>query len=478
MYNKINKRSMSASSIKGGYTLHLYLIFILIGFAYLLGITGSHKYSSVLYIAVTLILAVSLVKRPYLYIALIVHLYLFTPFVRRVIDYDLGYSTYNYYGLAPIIASLVSLLIIGKLIANFSQWSVLLPQIIAVIYAYAIGVVNNGFMSATYSLTDWIVPTILAVYVSSNWKQLEIIESSYVRGIKVCMTIIGLYAIIQFLVLPKWDALWMNNVPMTSIGEPLPYRVRVFSTMNSPMILAPVMAGFVFIMFSVRSKIGWVVAGFGTVGILLSLVRSTWGAMAIGFLMLVFLITMNKPKLGIQIGLGGLLLGLIITYSIYLSPMYERIGERIDTLTGIENDVSYSERTKFYKQMAIRAFTNVIGDGLGSVGKSQVLNKTSLSDKTAFDSGLMEIPTVLGLFGGTLYAMSFILLFSRIIKKEIIFNQGLHQGLVIVIIIYLVQLPFANRMIGPAGVFLYISIGLLLAARAKIRQFNLRMQND
>ncbi len=47
----------------------------------------------------------------------------------------------------------------------------------------------------------------------------------------------ALYGIAQFVLLPEWDAQWMRNVielGLDSIGQPEPFAVRVFSTMNSP----------------------------------------------------------------------------------------------------------------------------------------------------------------------------------------------------------------------------------------------------
>ena len=44
----------------------------------------------------------------------------------------------------------------------------------------------------------------------------------------------GLYGFLQYLDPPIWDRYWMAYTTIASIGQPEPYMVRVFSTLNAP----------------------------------------------------------------------------------------------------------------------------------------------------------------------------------------------------------------------------------------------------
>ena len=63
-------------------------------------------------------------------------------------------------------------------------------------------------------------------------------EAKLVRTFLEIGTLAGAYALYQFVAIPPWDAEWMRNVEMTSIGLPEPFAVRVFGTLHAPGVLA------------------------------------------------------------------------------------------------------------------------------------------------------------------------------------------------------------------------------------------------
>jgi hypothetical protein len=104
--------------------------------------------------------------------------------------------------------------------------------------------VMAGLTSVTYFIN--INLSMSAIYASGlavvTWILIGLITSGRVpdiwplvyRTFPYLGAIIGLYGLLQFFFLPKWDRAWMIASKLDSIGAPLPEQVRVFGTAESP----------------------------------------------------------------------------------------------------------------------------------------------------------------------------------------------------------------------------------------------------
>lgn len=99
-------------------------------------------------------------------------------------------------------------------------------------YGSVVGLFKNGIVFA-YDLANYVIPLLLLPYLAikpMKAKELDRLLYSYAN----IAVLVAIYGIIQYLTVPPWDAFWMNNVEMNSIGIPEPLQIRVFSSMNSP----------------------------------------------------------------------------------------------------------------------------------------------------------------------------------------------------------------------------------------------------
>ncbi|MES9851882.1 MAG: O-antigen ligase family protein [Candidatus Thiodiazotropha sp. L084R] len=467
----MNSRILIRSNAKLRIATYVFVL-IVVASPIVLGKLNSHILSGMSFIALTSIASiVLLVKSPSYYISFCIWLWLLTPLIRRLIDFQSGFSVLNYYALAPIIATLLCLFSIDIIIKNIRTWSILLFSFIAVLYGYMLGVLKVGILPASHALTEWIVPLVISIYIASNWKIIEQMKGVFVNTLMLGISVVGLYSLVQYFYLPGWDAYWMKNIPMTSIGQPLPFQVRVFSTLNSPMVLGPIIAAGIIVTLNTRSIVGLIASSLGSIALLLSLVRSSWGALLLGLVVLSLFQISRSPDRFVKLTSKLLILLIALALGIGMSPLYERLEQRFDTMKSIKEDVSYEERQQLYNNVAEEALTEIVGKGLGAVGKSQVLKKGGTTKKTAFDSGILEIPLLLGLGGAILFFIPFVVVIYTTIKTPGLLRNEFYQSSLVVIIIYLAQLPFANRLTGPAGVILFMLIGFLLAAR-KYEKYN------
>src|SRR5262249_51789172 len=153
------------------------------------------------------------------------------------------------------------------------------------------------------------------------------------------LPVVGVYAVYQYVAPLNWDIFWMQYAPIPSIGQPMPYEVRVFATMNSPASFATFTAiGLFLISFSKRPWLA-LPALPAALGLLLSLYRTAWLSLALCMLFcLVFSDTRRRAGL-ILVGLGIALL-----MAVLLTPFGDVVADRLSTLGEGSQDGSAQER--------------------------------------------------------------------------------------------------------------------------------------
>jgi hypothetical protein len=392
-------------------------------------------------------------------------LWFLTPEVRRLAEYQGGdYNPENPMMLAPYIVVGIAFFTLLRHLPKLqlNRYFPFCLVFLGIFYGELVGFYRGGWQAPFYDLLTWMFPVVFAFYLVVHWRDYphfrHVIQHTFVWGVLV----IGLYALIQFYYLPDWDRTWMRSVPMGSLGQPEPLEVRVFSTLNSPGPFALIMMAGLLLILSSRGLLRWPAAGVGYAGFLLSLVRSAWGGWIVGLLFIIAQRGRFRPRLLVTLTVMGLLAWPLLT----VGPIADTVNERLETITNIEEDQSAQERQDFYRSFAQNAFFNPVGQGLGSTGLATKLDSdTNAQDNLNFDSGLMNIPYVLGWPGSLLYLGGLVwllryALLGRAARLDLFaaVNQGIAVSL-------LFQLIFGNSLIGLPGVVFWSSLGLSLAAQ-------------
>ena len=387
-------------------------------------------------------------------------LFFLTPEIRRLVDYQSGWSDISPIMLAPmLVAGLTFFSALRNTQALFH--GDLFPfgvALVGVFFGYAVGLTRASPLPASFALLEWGMPITFGVYVVGQARDYHAIRAALLWTFTGGTLLMGTYGIVQFVAAPPWDGYWMLHSGMNSIGSPEPGAIRVFSTLNAPGPFAQILlGGLLFVGVHRRWRI--VTAGVGYTSFLLSLVRAAWAGWAIGFVGMMAQLPRGQRVrvLWLVLSMAGVgVLAITLT-----PPLRSALLARVATFGNMDDDVSLQERTDFTVLAQAVVFGDPVGQGLGSTGTS---TKLSTGDTTVFDNGVVNVPYVLGWFGGALYVLAAILLFRngwRAGRQQDAFcaaASGVALGTA-------AQMISGNTLIGAPGLLFWGLLGVLIAHR-------------
>ncbi|MET3551586.1 MULTISPECIES: glucose-6-phosphate isomerase [Burkholderia] len=406
-------------------------------------------------------------KSPARYVGFMWWVWFLSPEVRRLADWSKGaFTPTSLIQVAPLAVTMIAafgLIRHYRVLAQRRGIPVLL-MLFGLAYAYLVGIVSSGVMAATYDLANWVYPVLIGFHIMVNSRDYpeyrDVLLSTFMWGAAV----MGVYGVVQYFVMPQWDVLWMIGSNMGSQGEPVPYGVRVFSTMNSSGPFAFAIMGALVFVFAAPQKVRWFAGAAGFVSFALCLVRSTWGGWVIA-LAIQLLQSSNRVRMRILIS-GVVLVGLCVPL-LTVGPVADRLGARLQSITNLKDDRSYDDRNKFYATFAQTAFTDVAGEGMGATGASTKLSSDSgeLGKYGSFDSGVMNVPFVLGWPGTLLYLAGVVMLLGRTLRAAFKLRKDKFVGACLSLCLSVfAMLVFTNSLIGTGGLLLFTAIFSILSA--------------
>lgn len=426
----------------------------------LLGLSPLGRLLNYLFTPAMMVMGLALLYlRPVSYLGFTMWVWMLTPFYRRLSDVHGGYTDASLVMLAPIAVTACCGLAIASNIRRGSP-KALWPYIglmAVVIYGFFSGALQNGLPAATLALLNWVLPILFALHILTLQEE----AGEKARQIMLAMVwgglIIGVYGLIQYLILPAWDAEWMRGSALESIGAPIPRMVRVFSTLNSPGPYAQFVSASALIAIATRSRMRWGSIVFSLVGLLLSLVRAAWGSWAIALVMLFF---WSNVRQKIAFAATALAAILVITPAIAFSPLGETINARFATLSNASSDTSYIERVDLYRRFSSTALSSIAGVGLGRTGvisaRLSGQSPDSVDATNNIDSGVLEIFYTFGLLGAVFLAM-----FGAIYVTSWPDRSNPYGVATMVVAISCAPLVFfGNPLTGASGMLLYPFVAL------------------
>ncbi|KVD89681.1 glucose-6-phosphate isomerase [Burkholderia sp. ABCPW 14] len=404
---------------------------------------------------------------PARYVGFMWWMWFLSPEVRRLADWSKGaYTPTSLIQIAPLAVTMIAglgLLRHYRVLAERRGLPVLLI-LFGLMYAFLVGVVSSGPLAAIYDLANWLYPVLIGFHIVVNSRDYpeyrKVILSTFVWG----MLVMGVYGIVQFFVMPKWDVLWMVGSQMSSQGDPVPYGVRVFSTMNSSGPFAFAMMGALVFMIAATERVRWIAGAAGFISFCLCLVRSTWGGWVIA---LVIQLAKSSNRVRVRIIGSAIVLAALCVPLLTVGPVADRLGQRLQSITNLKDDRSYDDRNKFYATFAQTAFTDVAGEGLGATGASTKLSSSNgdLGKYGSFDSGVMNVPFVLGWPGTLLYLFGFVWLLGRVLRASFRLRRDKFVAACLSLSLSVfAMLVFTNSFIGTGGLLLFMSIFSILSA--------------
>lgn len=395
------------------------------------------------------------------YISFTWWLWFLTPFVRRIVDFRSSYAESSPILAVPFLACLVCAPTLLKRADIWKRRSSL-PFVLAMgstAYGLVIGVLIIPKKILLTAALGWLTPLVFGFYILAEYSDKEKAQAIYrtlQRTFCWGVLIMGVYGVIQFVVVPGWDALWVDGSEMWSIGTAEPFALRVFSTMNAPGPLAyTLMAG---LLLLVRQR-GWLplfatAAGYAT--FLLSSVRAAWAA----WLLAMLLLALRERKYLLRLAVGTAVLGVCLGAAMVIEPVQQVVLSRLQTFTDLQNDTSYQDRKNGSEAMVTYSLAEPFGTGLGTMD-AIFSGKTELGTR---DSGFWEILLSLGWIGGALYLLAFAMVAWTILKPGVSrTSMEITAGSISVAL--MAQLLLGSVMIGVTGTTVWMFAAMAMASR-------------
>lgn len=360
-------------------------------------------------------IAIYLYRRyPAHYLGFVCWLYFLTPEVRRFADFFNGaFNPKSPIMLAPLLAAAISGLSVLAHHRMLGQRRALplMLMLVAVFYGFVIGLVRVGLAPAVYTLVGWILPVSIGVHLIATWQEYPVYHRVLLKTFVYGTFLLGAYGIYQFISPPPWTVFWMIGANMgTSEGTPVPFGLRISSTMNSAGPFAITIMTGLLMSLAARGKTRLASVAVGVPALLFTSVRTAWGGMVIG---LIYPLAMLDGKSRLRLIAGVIcLVGLCMPLTM-IDAISGRLMTRLESITNLSNDNSYQARSVFYTNFASIALTDIAGQGIGSVGLGAKLADDPTQVSGSIDSGLVEVCLVMGWPGTLLYATGVFVLIWR-----------------------------------------------------------------
>lgn len=195
----------------------------------------------------------------------------------------------------------------------------------------------------------------------------------------------------------------------------------------------------------------------GYLSFLLSLVRSSWGGWLIGFVSIILSVSL---KIRIQLILFVLVAGMCIVPLSQMEPFADTISGRVSTISNLEEDTSFNARTEDGGGFILKALSNPLGQGLGNVW---MINSEGELVQIVTDSGIADILFTLGWLGSIPYILGVCMMMAQAMKSPNATQDTFINTSRSISLSLLLQLIFANALLGVGGMLIWTFLGISLA---------------
>jgi hypothetical protein len=346
----------------------------------------------------SLILGLYLYSKPGMYyIGFVWWISFLTPWIRRMADFYSNWTDPSPVLLAPYLVIFVSVMTVARYASLLTKREGMpfLFCFASVMYAFIIGYLQGSPQAATVALLSWLAPILLGFHIFVHYREYPTYQDA-IKKIFVWGTLVmGSYGIYQYTIAPPWDTAWMTNTGLVTNGNPVPYEIRVFSTLHSPQPFAGALKAGLLILLDQVGTLSLVASGVGYLSFFLSSARSAWVSWIIS---LITYISILKASDKIRLISWITVASLLIVPLTLIGPFAETFQARFNSFQDLSGDTSYSARQDQFQTAMNEALDQIMGSGLGE-------------DQFAGDNGILSMIFSLGWVGCLPYFLSLILIF-------------------------------------------------------------------
>jgi O-antigen ligase len=348
------------------------------------------------------------------YFALALALFVFSPEVRRIVDWLTSVHKLSLFSLLPLLGLMPALFL-------FAEWKNLGPayRLVGAIWLGAFGValfiggVSGSPLAASYDMLEFSTPLLFALLLAAGHEDLNAVFNRVAGSMLFLAVIASCYAIYQYVSPPPWDVFWVENSGLVSTGIPEPFGLRVFGTLNAYAALAHYLALTMIVNLprlraaNWRSVVGYIPV---TIALLLTSDRTAWLAFAVGSILYVVLSprrTYALASLGCILVLGTALSAALLVTLGGSVDVVSTLQNRLASLTDIGEDTSFNSRRQQTASALHEGMSEPLGQGLGDVGSAA--NAGSSGSTNTLDNGYLARFVELGVVGWVAYLVALVL---------------------------------------------------------------------
>ena len=407
-------------------------------------------------------------RYPLFYCSFVWWMWFVGSLVRRIIDFRCGYITPGPWHFSAGLITGMSVLTLLKHLPKAGKQGGIFFVIAAAgcLYGYLINIVNQGFGDidqGTFLLFGWMAPVAFGFHIFIHWRDYPSFRQNIQRTFLWGVLFMGFYGVVQYVFAPPWDSFFLRaireNADVLSFGEPEPFGIRVFSSMDAPQAFAGMIGVGLILLFSLRGTQQLWANGLGYLSLLLSLARSGWLSFVLSMLILFMAL---KSNLKIKMLIGVLMTVLIVLPITTIEPFSEAIGERIESLEDANKDGSLKARTGAFNLLIDHALGEFVGFGLQSPVKPDVKLRSTYD---VGDNGILVILFALGWMGAFPYLFSLLNLTFQIMQASLKNNDLMLHIAYAVVLGQLGQIYFKSLFYGNFAMILWGFIGIGMAGR-------------
>jgi putative inorganic carbon (HCO3(-)) transporter len=347
---------------------------------------------------------------PWLPISVVLVLWAVMPEVRRLIDWRIGFNSIAVASIVPLIALIpfAAVVLYRGDHAKYRRSIALCAWLWAggFGYAFIVGLAAGNGLAAIYSTMNFVLPMFFGLWVATLDVAPEALSDRVAAIALWIATALALYAVFQYVALPDWDKAWMQNAQILSIGIPVPFQFRPFSTLNAPGPFADFLVAVLLLNLPRLKRPSWLqlVQIMLVVGVLvLTMVRTAWLAAVVGVFAYLLMSPNRAKNLAIFSLVGAVCALLVLNAGVLLGndQAGSDLTRRFQTLGDLQNDSSYNVRQAYFGDTLQTALSQPTGGGLGLLGTAAKLGSSQAV--VDFDNGYIARLTEMGYFGTACY---------------------------------------------------------------------------
>ncbi len=386
-------------------------------------------------------------KSPAAHLQAVLALFCFAPFVRRVVDVSAGFDQQSLMLIGPLLAILAPAVELRRLAEpNRPAIPGLAPGLVViacVFYGALLSMFQADWFNAANGALKWIAPILYALVLQQRGVDGGAMAQAAARAFLLILPIMGLYGLLQYFDPQRWDIYWMQYASITSAGYPVPFGIRLFSTMNGPASYATFTAAGLLMIGFLRP--GWqslVAAAPASLGLLLSLYRTAWISLAVGVLFCLLFAATRRRAATTAAGIVAAAALASVT-----PPFSDVIAERLESLSKGSQDGSSQERMEEFVTL-----WNLPDSGL--MGSGFTITDAGQAGAMPIDGQIVANWVAMGIVVGLICLFALVWAAVQAIVEA---RRGTREAVVLgaMATCALVQLPLAGISSGELGVLFW-----------------------